>query len=191
MKPRTMVSAKSVTCPTQGGTLLGLSVPTRRDTLMLEINPDKYARTPGSVLFDIRLTPEDKMIYVALAYKERGGELESGLRFIGDLFAISKNRVKRSIDRLIKFGHVARRMVNRGDRSTYTLLSPMFGRSGKIQDSEISSLPERNNKARKVCPACHKLCFQILKSGWCRSCAWEYKVGRVVDRKMAKVPKTA
>ncbi len=160
---------------------------------MLNINPYKYARIPASVLFDVKLTPEDKTVYCALAFKEKDGMLESGLRFIGDLLGISRNRVKRSIERLVKFEHVARSIAKRGDRSQYVLRSPIFSGKGSFYTgrSAVVSSNVSPKRQSKPCPKCHKPCFQILKAGWCRACAWEFKVGRVFDRKMVGRSKTA
>lgn len=142
------VYKKSITCPTQEGTLPVKSVPP-----IAGHSVRWHGRTPANILLDTEMSDFGSRIFGILSLKTFQGNIATlGVRKLADLTKRSKSAVHRAIQELIKSGHVAQASKVRGQRAQYMLTSPVFGQkqrdinSGKSSKEEIVSGP-RNRLA--------------------------------------------
>lgn len=147
-------------------------VPPRRDTFDKKCpalgghfsgNPAEksYGRVAAKVCADPDLSSKDVRVYAALAILERGGVVNSGVRWIAACCAMGRSAVSRSIASLIRHGHVevseGRKL---GQRQRYSLTSQVFQRKREI-------LPKCEQAS---CKRCSKVAHRVAASGLCRTC---------------------
>lgn len=113
------------------------------DSLLMESEPSRrltwFAKTPWLLLRDReKLELIDLWVYAVMALRARKCvPLSIGNRLIGRVLAISQRTVSRSIDRLVKQGHLIRREGKRGQRTVYEFTSWVFKHVDRREDGEV------------------------------------------------------
>ena len=143
----------------------------------------RYARIPETVGSDPQLRSQDVRVYYALALAERNGLAIIGQRAIATSARMSQPHVASAIGRLESAGHIR---VDRRIRARagYTLMAPMFAAQQAISPPAATV----QVIAMRKCPRCNRAVRQVLKAGWCRTCAWTDRVASVARRVVAERP---
>lgn len=128
---------KSITCPTQDGTLLGESVP-----LWMGHSELWHGRTPADILLNPDIGDFEKVVYGILSLKTYQGNIATvGVRRLAVLTKRSKSKVHRAVKELIALGHVRQAPKIRGQRTRYMLTSPVFGQKQRTGMEETAPAP--------------------------------------------------
>lgn len=107
----------------------------------------RYARLPEPVLHDLRLSVHSRLVYAELAlWVFQGRTCSAGARQIAERLGFSKTTVSECIRELRGLGLIAVNKGERGKRSVYVLISPVFG-SKQGKQTVVVSAP---NGARRM-----------------------------------------
>lgn len=88
----------------------------------------RYARIPMDVLESKSLSDKAKLVYAYMAaWVFEGSVVRIGQRRISEVLGMSRTTVARKISELASAGFIFARTVQRGQRSYYSLASPVFG----------------------------------------------------------------
>lgn len=175
----TFPSSISKTCTHVGNS----SVPTSVTDRKIERGGLPYGILPREVTTDVRLKHVDVRIYGVLATCRKGSRVKIGMRLIAKSACTSLGKIGPALKRLSDCGHIEIIRHSFRKRSEYRITYYRFNeekaetctpKSGKA-DSDLLS-----------CPRCHSKCRQLLRTGWCRSCAWNDKIRGVVREEIAR-----
>lgn len=140
------VYKKSITCPTQDGTLSGNSVPP-----IAGHSVKWHGRTPANILLDQEMSDLATRIFGILSLKTFQGNIATlGVRKLETLTGRGRSIVHRALQELAKAGHIAPASKTRGQRAQYVLTSPVFGQkqrdlnSGKSSTEDLVSHPRKH-----------------------------------------------
>lgn len=122
------------------GTQTGVHIrnkPKTRTEQSLRDRPDlksRFSALPWTVLTDRNLKPMDWGVYCCLSARAfKGDSVSIGLRWIADSLGIGRMTAKRSLDRLLRAGHVEVRAEGSGSRaSVYRLTSAVFAKRQRV-----------------------------------------------------------
>lgn len=110
----------------------------------------RHGRTPQQVLEDPTLHAEAKCIYGLMAlWVFQGNVCKRGIRYFAQCIGKSPATAYRRIKELIAFGLITQGAVNRGKRSYYILVSPLFAQrqraldEGEAVTEDLVSYPRR------------------------------------------------
>lgn len=171
--------------PLQKPSINSVRVPSRmerfskkRSTLDGTVSAMWFARFPGSVVLDKRLSSDEKMAYAVIALGVHAGSEMApiGMRLLGwSVGGKSPVTAARWVAKLEECGHIRREKGANGARNKYHLTSPVFGRSAVPSKLESSgSLAEGRDVPVSGSSACCANCKRIVKSlgnsGYCRTC---------------------
>lgn len=145
----------------------------------------RWAKIPWEVGTDDRLTECDIRVYFALAACRRASAVSVGTRWIGDAIHLGRNRVAKSLRRLVELKHVEIDRGKRGQRPTYHLTSQIYapetGSATVVRPPKPGSTGEPSRSIPVVCQKCRRICKR-LPAGVCRSCRTEAKVEKTARR---------
>jgi hypothetical protein len=144
-----------------------------------------FAMVDRGISSDPRLKHIDVRIYNVLAGCRVGARVKMGMRLIAKSACTSLRHVRPSLERLIEYGYV-KAVESKGvrDRSEYRLTFWRF--SAKKAGAEVI-VQEAAAKPLVTCPRCSKKRRMLLKTGWCKSCAWELRVDGISERAARRV----
>lgn len=120
---------------------LGVDLPQGQVRTSHRANPaTKFSRIPRSVLYDLSLTPCDRLVYAALADQVwQGNVAKIGERLMASKLGISRSKVQASLKALLECGAVTKAESRIGNRNCYVLASPVFGQKQTREDVIVSS----------------------------------------------------
>lgn len=148
---------------------------------------DGWARIPGVVATDDRISHASIRVYVILALSERGGRCSIGLRRICELSHVDMKTARSAIATLVQFGHIESKSGAHGGRTSYSLTDTIFGAAdAPVIGAESEQKGSTASVPREMvsCPRCAKRVPKLLKVGYCRSCGWKRKVRDIVREEM-------
>lgn len=130
---------KSITCPTQGGTVTAKSV-----TSKMGRSPLWHSRVPAAVSLNLEISDRAVRVYSVLALKTYQGNIASiGLRQLARLIGVGRMSAQRAVKELIAVGHVKIQEGASGQRAWYELTSPVFAQKQRAGAEAVVEYPRR------------------------------------------------
>jgi DNA-binding MarR family transcriptional regulator len=115
-----------------------------------QLNEEKYARIPDSVLCDAELSPAARCVYCALArHVYQGSTVNRGQRYLAAFVRMNIGTVNRALHALEERGHIT--IIGKGKaRRLYHLTSPVFGRKQRAGVREVIGSPSGGRRLASV-----------------------------------------
>lgn len=101
----------------------------------------RYARVPGTVLYDKRLSAYSRLVYGDMAmWVYQGRTCSVGVRQMAVRLGFANSTVHEAIQELAAAGVITVSKSGKGKRTMYTLVSPVFGQK-QGQETVVVSAP--------------------------------------------------
>jgi hypothetical protein len=144
----------------------------------------RFAMLPEDVLADIRLTPAAKLVLAGMSMMSfQSGRISISHQALGEVCGLSRSAVLTSVKALARFGLIEPDGAAVRQVQPYKLLHSRLASVSQVSSQVV--VDKRNAGKMVACPTCHKSRKQLLKAGWCRSCAWELRVRGLAREEIA------
>jgi hypothetical protein len=104
---------------------------------------------------------------------------------IADAMKCSRRHIIRQVQSLEALGRIHVRRTGNSS-SEYSVPGITGVRIGKPRPAPKPTTKPSTTQELIRCPKCGGRCRQLLRYGWCRTCAWQMRVERIVEQKMAQ-----